>query len=160
MLDSTTLKMSLVKQKQTDAHNRVVTLINRRMRKICPSWIFLLIAVLPHLPSPGRCRSLTGKIVSCTNEGEEVKVPLVTSDPCYKCYCRDGQITCEKPECPALDGCHAVLFSRPDGQCCDVCKGCAVNGDLMPHGVTWPDKEDPCLVRTCNVTTHISPVVC
>ena len=40
-----------------------------------------------------------------------------------------GLVECERHRCGSMDGCHAVLFERPDHSCCDVCKG----NTPLPH---------------------------
>ncbi|XP_012946272.1 uncharacterized protein LOC101851174 [Aplysia californica] len=95
------------------------------------------------------CGEVGGQEMRCSKEGERVEVALVDSDPCYSCFCRKGRVECDRTQCADLEGCHAILFSRPAGLCCDVCKGCTVNGTIIPSGTTWPNELDPCVIRTC-----------
>ncbi|GFS06427.1 BMP-binding endothelial regulator protein-like [Elysia marginata] len=89
----------------------------------CYTQFVLMSLLMCACMQPAVGNALSGKVVACTDEGAEVDVPLVKSYPCFKCYCQRGKVECVKPRCPDLSGCHAVLFSRPEGHCCDVCKG-------------------------------------
>ncbi|ESO84550.1 hypothetical protein LOTGIDRAFT_168619 [Lottia gigantea] len=91
---------------------------------------------------------LTGTVTRCYNEGGEVKIQGITTDPCISCYCMDGYVQCDKKKCDNLDGCHAILFDGPK-RCCDTCKGCRLNGVKHESGKSWFDKRDRCTSYSC-----------
>jgi len=108
---------------------------------------FLFIVIFA--PQFSRSKALSGQEMACQNEGELVTVALVSSDPCLTCYCRKGRVECDRTQCLPLDGCHATLFNRPAGACCDVCRGCTVNGTTLASGSTWYGDLDPCTIHSC-----------
>ncbi|RUS78648.1 hypothetical protein EGW08_013575 [Elysia chlorotica] len=104
--------------------------------------------------------ALSGKEVACTNEGEEVEVPLVETYPCFKCYCRAGVVTVTEEVCraPCENATHIP------GQCCPSCAGCNFNGRNYMSGEIFalrdePDVECKCLVNSVTCSSRACPVL-
>ncbi|XP_068507212.1 kielin/chordin-like protein isoform X1 [Syngnathus scovelli] len=68
------------------------------------------------------------------------------SDPCQRCTCVRGTVTCVPPVCPpALCG-RAV--TKP-GRCCPECTGCMLDGQEYSDGQIWTSTSDRCSTCTC-----------
>ena len=95
---------------------------------------------------------LNGSNVGCREaEGAEVVVPGITTvNPCYTCRCFNGIVQCEdaRRRCPSTSGCYN-LENKAEGQCCDKCRGCFVNGTMIESGESWVDPSNPCSTLTC-----------
>ncbi|KAL0271994.1 UNVERIFIED_CONTAM: hypothetical protein PYX00_005138 [Menopon gallinae] len=118
------------------------------------------IHVLPR--RPGRCCStckgclFNGQLVP---EGREVTTP---DDPCLKCRCYDGELTCSKKACPVLQ-CPPSQTVHIPGECCPFCrgkrnlvelsKGCIFRTALYDSGTS--NIIDQCTTCTCNNGTNI-----
>ncbi|BFZ23721.1 hypothetical protein BsWGS_26760 [Bradybaena similaris] len=94
-------------------------------------------------------KTISGRVEKCFHDGERVNVPILGKDSCYRCYCRKGRVECESNKCPSLEGCHAILFTRPKGHCCNVCKGCLVGESYLTSGDAWSSVEDNCIINIC-----------
>ncbi|XP_033607716.1 BMP-binding endothelial regulator protein isoform X2 [Cryptotermes secundus] len=76
----------------------------------------------PQPPAPGQCCPtcpgcrINGQLVT---ENRDVGIP---EDPCLKCRCKAGWITCSKQACPVLH-CPQKNISRVPGECCKQCVG-------------------------------------
>ncbi|KFM81702.1 Kielin/chordin-like protein, partial [Stegodyphus mimosarum] len=69
-------------------------------------------------------------------------------DPCSRCICRKGNITCVRETCPKL---LCVATELPHGSCCPVCKGCLnSNGQYIEHGRKWTHSNDICQICSCD----------
>ncbi|XP_067687663.1 BMP-binding endothelial regulator protein-like [Haliotis asinina] len=95
---------------------------------------------------------LQGTVKQCSNEGEEINITGITTDPCIACFCRNGQVECEKTKCGNLEGCHAILFDGPSKKCCQVCKGCVYKGKSYESGQIWSDPKKPCEHFECRAS--------
>lgn len=47
---------------------------------------------------------------------------VTSDDPCLKCRCIDGRLTCSKKACPVLQ-CSADRQHQPPAECCPKCTG-------------------------------------
>lgn len=47
---------------------------------------------------------------------------MLLEDPCLKCRCDGGRMTCSKKACPVLH-CPASAMMRQPGDCCPKCNG-------------------------------------
>uniref|UniRef100_A0AAY5ENI4 Uncharacterized protein n=1 Tax=Electrophorus electricus TaxID=8005 RepID=A0AAY5ENI4_ELEEL len=77
------------------------------------------------------------------------------SDPCGRCVCREGTVTCERRHCPQANCPHPN-----QGQCCQNCEGCNYVGVQYLNGQEFPDATDPCNQCVCtngHVTCHRKP---
>ncbi|XP_073706315.1 kielin/chordin-like protein [Garra rufa] len=125
-----------------------------------------------------RCRPVTCPTVSCHNpitppgqccpqcrvclqqgkeylEGQSLTLP---TDPCFKCTCVDGEMSCGGPECPKLTCMHQVT---DPGSCCPRCRGCMYDGIEHLEGSTWFASSSPCMSCMCvNGVTTCSEVHC
>lgn len=111
---------------------------------------------LPPLGS-GCCPRCEG----CWLEGRRVpEGEVVTSkiDPCVRCVCFDGKLTCEKRSCPVLSCPETRQVLSHDG-CCMTCRGsrpmitppggrCFLTGYLYMSGAER--SVDPCTTCTCS----------
>ena len=61
------------------------------------------------------CR-MNGQLVT---EHKDVGIP---EDPCVKCRCKNGKLTCRKQACPVLH-CPGHHIYRVPGECCNQCHG-------------------------------------
>ncbi|XP_075218123.1 crosveinless 2-secreting protein [Lycorma delicatula] len=120
-------------------------------------------------PLPGQCCptcpgcKINGQVVT-----EERNVMLL-EDPCLKCRCDGGRMTCSKKACPVLH-CPASAMIRQPGDCCPTCNGsrrlmeppkgsCLLGRELHPAGQTF--HEDRCTVCSClNGTSVCHRSVC
>ena len=104
---------------------------------------------------PG-CR-INGQLVT---ENRDVGIP---EDPCLKCRCKGGRITCSKRACPVLH-CPPKNVTRVPGECCKQCVGsrylieppkggCLLGYQLHPAGKTF--RPDPCTQCTCVNATSV-----
>ncbi|XP_041374803.1 BMP-binding endothelial regulator protein-like [Gigantopelta aegis] len=67
------------------------------------------------------CPSCTG----CFYSGKEYKDGdefSLTTDPCVKCTCEKGNMTCVRHTCAVLN-CPKESVHKPEGECCPQCKG-------------------------------------
>ncbi|RXN38597.1 kielin chordin [Labeo rohita] len=80
------------------------------------------------------------------------------SDPCKRCVCQSGSISCSPVTCPTVS-CHNPI-TLP-GQCCPQCKGCIYDGVEHLEGSTWFASSSPCMSCMCvNGVTTCSKVHC
>ncbi|OWF51557.1 BMP-binding endothelial regulator protein-like [Mizuhopecten yessoensis] len=95
---------------------------------------------------------ISGSIQKCENEGEAVFVPQISDNPCITCFCRAGAVECRREKCESLEGCYMILFDyllSGHRKCCEVCKGCTVDGEYFSSNSLWTDKADPCTTYSC-----------
>lgn len=68
------------------------------------------------------------------------------SNPCLRCVCLEGSVTCTHVVCPQIYCANPV--SMP-GQCCKECPVCWYQGKEYSEGARWVPPTDPCLQCTC-----------
>ncbi|XP_061402292.1 BMP-binding endothelial regulator protein, partial [Musca vetustissima] len=88
----------------------------------------------------------TGKLESCSDENEEIHVPIKNSK-CYTCSCQNGFVKCED-KCPPIDDCY-LLEKKTSDACCNKCKGCMFLGKQYASGAEWTDPLNPCKSYKC-----------
>ncbi|CAL1533485.1 unnamed protein product, partial [Lymnaea stagnalis] len=89
------------------------------------------------LPVPGQCCPVCqgcyfrGKTY---NESETFKLP---TDVCTTCVCKNGNIACEREQCPVLN-CKSDYIYQPKNECCPKCRGTRTVFD--PKGCLFADR--------------------
>jgi hypothetical protein len=91
----------------------------------------------------------TGDAIKCQNEGESVKVSLLSDDPCISCKCFNKEIICQREVCHNIKDCYLLYYGK-NRTCCDVCKGCLYYGEYYKSGEKFGDKNDLCKTFVCN----------
>uniref|UniRef100_A0A3B3ZX17 VWFC domain-containing protein n=1 Tax=Periophthalmus magnuspinnatus TaxID=409849 RepID=A0A3B3ZX17_9GOBI len=83
------------------------------------------------------------------------------SEPCQRCTCVRGSVTCMPLLCPK-PACSKPV-TKP-GQCCPACPGCMYEGEEHSEGSSWFADSSPCVtcmcvdgVTTCSEVRCISP---
>nr|XP_023026635.1 BMP-binding endothelial regulator protein-like [Leptinotarsa decemlineata] len=115
----------------------------------------------PLPPEPGKCCptcpecKINDQIVT-----EDREVTL--DDPCLKCRCSAGKMTCSKKACPVLQCTRQRQFDPP-GECCPICRGtrtlippkntCTLQTSFFRDGDTF--NTDKCTNCTCTNDTSI-----
>ncbi|XP_052079121.1 BMP-binding endothelial regulator protein-like [Mytilus californianus] len=124
----------------------ILTINYRNYRCFVISWI---LHILTFLFSPVRPQ-LVGTISLCENEGEDIYIEGITG-PCIRCFCKNGEVRCEREVCQSLEGCYMILFDNPwqKNQCCEVCKRCQYQGKAFDSGQSWVEADDPCVTLHC-----------
>ncbi|XP_052810768.1 uncharacterized protein LOC128238671 [Mya arenaria] len=93
---------------------------------------------------PGAC---CAQCVTCSYEGRGYRHgDVVFSDDCSTCTCMDGEVDCERVQCPAVS-CRAPV-SVP-GECCPVCRQCDYRGRSYEDGERFTPFREPCLQCVC-----------
>lgn len=116
----------------------------------------------PAKPKPGQCCptcnscSLNGREY---RHGEEATLP---GDPCVRCKCNKGTMSCTKNSCPVLS-CPPSATYLEKGECCPKCNGsrtrylprkvCVLGDKVYPTGT--PFRLDTCTNCTCQDTTAV-----
>lgn len=90
-----------------------------------------------------RCKGCTRNGVHHGSETEWIE----GNDPCRIFACKAGVITESRLHCytPCSDP-----IPPPPGQCCPVCAGCHVNGQMVTADRSVTTTEDPCVTCRCN----------
>ncbi|XP_043798667.1 BMP-binding endothelial regulator protein [Apis laboriosa] len=90
-----------------------------------------------------RCKGCTRNGVHHGSETEWTE----GNDPCRIFACKAGVITESRLHCytPCSDP-----IPPPPGQCCPVCAGCHVNGQMVTADRSVTTTEDPCVTCRCN----------
>ncbi|XP_049824284.1 BMP-binding endothelial regulator protein isoform X3 [Aethina tumida] len=117
--------------------------------------------VNPLPPEPGKCCptcpecKINGQIAS---EDREV----ISDDPCLKCSCANGRMTCAKKACPVLQ-CPVANQYVPDKECCPKCRGtrmmlriessCTIQRSFFREGHSF--NIDRCTNCTCVNETSV-----
>ncbi|XP_075885031.1 kielin/chordin-like protein [Nelusetta ayraudi] len=86
---------------------------------------------------------------SCLHEGvvhRHGQTFAPSSDPCRRCTCVRGSVTCVPLMCPPTPCARPV--TRP-GQCCPECTVCTLDGQKYRDGQTWTRISNPCSTCTC-----------
>ncbi|KAL4659485.1 kielin/chordin-like protein [Arapaima gigas] len=84
-------------------------------------------------------------------------------DPCNRCSCVSGHVTCGRKPCYTPGCTHPITLP---GSCCPVCEGCLYDGLTLVDGQLFPDPRAPCSECTCRVGTvqcvkkRCPPVTC
>lgn len=75
----------------------------------------------PQPPEQGKCCPTCS---DCKINGQTATDDrdVTSDDPCLKCRCNDGRLTCSKKACPVLQ-CSADRQHQPPGECCPKCTG-------------------------------------
>ncbi|XP_044734536.1 BMP-binding endothelial regulator protein [Chrysoperla carnea] len=110
----------------------------------------------PLPPQPGQCCKTC---LGCRINGQRVtdeRDVTIPEDPCLKCHCELGRMTCTKRACPVLQ-CPVQHQYHPVGECCPQCKGtrtllpsasgCILGRNYLSHGQHF--KMDPQNCTTC-----------
>lgn len=116
----------------------------------------------PLPPEPGKCCptcpecKINGQIA-----GEDRDV--ISDDPCVKCRCSKGRMTCSKKACPVLQ-CGAEYQIHPAGECCPRCQGSrslrlpprtCILQSYFPREGSGPIVFDKCTNCSCTNGTSI-----
>ncbi|KAM3870584.1 LOW QUALITY PROTEIN: kielin/chordin-like protein [Diretmus argenteus] len=86
-----------------------------------------------------------------------------SSNPCQRCTCVRGTVTCVPLPCPPTS--CAKTVTKP-GQCCPECRGCFYNNAVLTNGHSIPDPSNPCSECTCQsgsvrcVKKQCTPALC
>ncbi|XP_026461727.1 BMP-binding endothelial regulator protein-like [Ctenocephalides felis] len=123
----------------------------------------------PRPPKEGECcPTCDGCVINGqqVTEGRDVTTP---EDPCLRCSCSGGRLTCSKKACPVLQ-CPPRNQIRTPGECCPKCEkarllmdkqatSCLFNTAYHSHGTSFD--ADPCSNCTCiNGTSICQRVTC
>ncbi|KAF5276557.1 hypothetical protein FQR65_LT03987 [Abscondita terminalis] len=75
----------------------------------------------PQPPEPGKCCPTCSE---CKINGQTATDDrdVTSDDPCLKCRCIGGRLTCSKKACPVLQ-CSSDRQHQPPGECCPKCTG-------------------------------------
>nr|KAF6418610.1 kielin cysteine rich BMP regulator [Rousettus aegyptiacus] len=65
-------------------------------------------------------------------------------DPCRRCLCLDGSVSCRRLPCPPAPCAHPRR-----GPCCSSCDGCLYQGKEFASGERFPSVAVPCHVCLC-----------
>ncbi|XP_019607131.2 kielin/chordin-like protein isoform X1 [Rhinolophus sinicus] len=65
-------------------------------------------------------------------------------DPCRRCLCLDGSVSCQRLPCPPAPCAHPR-----QGPCCPSCDGCLYQGKEFASGERFPSLTVPCHVCLC-----------
>ncbi|KAM8892202.1 kielin/chordin-like protein isoform 2-T2 [Spinachia spinachia] len=69
-----------------------------------------------------------------------------SSNPCQRCTCVRGTVTCVPLVCPPTPCIRPV--TKP-GQCCPECSVCKLDGKEFNDGMTWTLSSNQCSICTC-----------
>ncbi|ERL83926.1 hypothetical protein D910_01219 [Dendroctonus ponderosae] len=127
--------------------------------KCCPtcSGTWPLQALLPaHAQFPPAVCKFNGQVVA---EDRDV---VSEDDPCLKCRCSRGRLTCAKRSCPVLQ-CSRAMQERAPGECCPRCNGtraillvpntCPIQRSFFREGQAL--KLDKCIECACVNSTSV-----
>ncbi|XP_055379670.1 BMP-binding endothelial regulator protein [Condylostylus longicornis] len=109
--------------------------------------IFFIILVQQYPTTEAFNIFLPGTREQCTNEGEEYPLDKKTFK-CFKCFCQNGFVKCDKESCPSIDDCY-LLQLKNSTTCCDKCKECTYKGVQYISGTEWSDPDDSCTNYKC-----------
>ncbi|XP_073844457.1 crosveinless 2-secreting protein [Musca autumnalis] len=115
-----------------------------RRRHMLLTLMLLLFVCFVNTSSVKAADSLLGNLQSCSDENEEIHVPI---SKCYTCSCQNGFVKCED-KCPPIDDCY-LLEKKTSDNCCQKCKGCMFLGKPYPSGAEWTDPMNPCKSYKC-----------
>ncbi|XP_067245483.1 kielin/chordin-like protein [Chanodichthys erythropterus] len=99
---------------------------------------------------PVRYRNCCPVCGDCLFEGQKygnTQTFYVPSDPCKRCACHSGSVTCTVVACPVVSCQNPVT---PPGQCCPQCRVCVQQGQEYEEGQSLTlHPTDHCLNCTC-----------
>ncbi|KAM8818905.1 von Willebrand factor C and EGF domain-containing protein isoform 2-T2 [Rhynchonycteris naso] len=112
-----------------------------------PSQLQEKVVVTPSLPrGPTTPQSAAGPSV-CWHLGTMYESGSHWTEPgCSQCWCKDGEMTCEKVTCEAA--CSHPIPSG-DGGCCPSCTGCFHSGVIRAEGAVFTPPTENCTVCVC-----------
>ncbi|XP_066107746.1 von Willebrand factor C and EGF domain-containing protein isoform X2 [Saccopteryx bilineata] len=112
-----------------------------------PSQLQEKAVVTPSLPrGPTAPQSAAGPSV-CWHLGTMYESGSHWTEPgCSQCWCKDGEVTCEKVTCEAV--CSHPIPSG-DGGCCPSCTGCFHSGIIRAEGAVFSPPTENCTVCVC-----------
>ncbi|XP_036905133.1 kielin/chordin-like protein [Sturnira hondurensis] len=84
--------------------------------------------------SPSRCPRPGG--LGAADHQEHFFPP---GDPCHRCLCLDGSVSCQRLPCPPAPCAHPR-----QGPCCPSCDGCLYQGKEFASGERFPSPALPC----------------
>ncbi|XP_078275752.1 kielin/chordin-like protein isoform X1 [Rhinoraja longicauda] len=93
---------------------------------------------------PGQC---CPECPVCTHQGRhyaEGSHWISTTNPCHKCVCTRGKVTCLEPECEIT----CQYPTQIPGQCCPVCHDCYFDENIYRHRESF--KPDSCRDCSCS----------
>ncbi|XP_076373368.1 BMP-binding endothelial regulator protein-like [Tachypleus tridentatus] len=61
---------------------------------------------------------------------------------------QNGHVTCRRTACSSDKECYFLPYNEKRG-CCNLCKGCYLNGKLHESETEWIDNSDPCRTYSC-----------
>ncbi|XP_066218722.1 kielin/chordin-like protein isoform X2 [Saccopteryx leptura] len=99
---------------------------------------------------PGECcRQCPASPSSCPRPGGLVPARhqehfFLPGDPCHRCLCLDGSVSCQRLPCPPAPCTHPR-----QGPCCPSCDGCLYQGKGFASGERFPSPAAPCHVCLC-----------
>ncbi|KAK3570578.1 hypothetical protein QTP86_022525 [Hemibagrus guttatus] len=94
---------------------------------------------------PGEC---CPSCSACGVDRHIHNVSYSTADGCQTCSCTNGEVSCvDVQRCPQT--CQNGV-KPPFGSCCRDCSRCEHQGEVIPDGVTFPAREDPCKLCVCS----------
>lgn len=116
-------------------------------------------------PTPAKAGECCPTCSSCSINGREYQhgeEAILPGDPCVRCKCSHGSITCTKKACPVL-ACPPSATYIEKGECCPRCNGtsaryiprtvCLLGEKVYPTGTTF--RLDTCTNCTCKGTTAV-----
>ncbi|XP_067276133.1 kielin/chordin-like protein [Pseudorasbora parva] len=77
---------------------------------------------------------------------ENTQTFYAPSDPCRRCVCQNGSVTCTTVTCPVVSCQNPIT---PQGQCCSQCRVCVQQDQKYEEGQSLTLPNDPCLNCTC-----------
>ncbi|XP_077451474.1 kielin/chordin-like protein isoform X1 [Stigmatopora argus] len=81
-----------------------------------------------------------------------------SSEPCRRCTCVRGTVTCVTPGCPPTPCSRPV---KKPGRCCPECTACMLDGQEYNDGQTWTLTSNHCSTCTCQAgEVHCSTPPC
>ncbi|XP_045432612.1 kielin/chordin-like protein isoform X2 [Pipistrellus kuhlii] len=81
---------------------------------------------------------------SCPRPGGHQEHFFPPGDPCRRCLCLDGAVSCQRLPCPPAPCAHPRR-----GPCCPSCDGCLYEGKEFASGERFPSPTVPCHVCLC-----------
>ncbi|XP_076848974.1 kielin/chordin-like protein isoform X2 [Brachyhypopomus gauderio] len=88
----------------------------------------------------------------------EGSVWVPENEPCNRCSCQEGQVSCEAIRCGHESCSHP--YKEP-GHCCQSCHHCFFKNHVYENGQSFSDPETPCKTCMCqNGSVRCSEVQC
>ncbi|XP_070548454.1 fibrillin-2-like isoform X9 [Ptychodera flava] len=119
------------------------------------------------IQDPDVCCPKCAELSQCSFENNLYKhgegfVPI--ADSCSLCICLDGEVKCDRPDCPPIN-CDPENQILPDGECCAKCtveSYCMYKGSRYQSGENWQlgcdicdcfNGKVSCIQEICNTPT-------